>query len=118
MFRIAIRISAASILGALKGCLGSLCDPGSLYNVQRMKRYPMAIARERLADVLDEAERNGSVVIERRDVQYEIRARRLSGRRRPKRSMIETLDPAVADGRWTWNWTASGVTFGARRKRS
>lgn len=89
-----------------------------MYNVHAMKRYPMAIARERLADVLDEAERNGSVVIERRDVQYEIRARRVSGRRRSKQSMIETLDPAVADGQWTWNWTASGVKFGARRRRS
>ena len=39
-----------------------------------MKRYTISQARERLADVLDEAERNGAVVIERRDVQYVIRA--------------------------------------------
>jgi len=82
-----------------------------------MKRYPMAIARERLADVLDEAERSGAVVIERRDVQYEIRARRVSGRQRARRSMIETLDPAVAGGQWQWNWTASGLRFGSRSRR-
>jgi hypothetical protein len=38
-----------------------------------MKRYPVSMARERLADVLDEADRSGAVVIERRGVQYVLR---------------------------------------------
>jgi hypothetical protein len=83
-----------------------------------MKRYTISEARERLADVLDEAERSGSVVIERRDVQYVIRARRTPHRKRSRVSIIETLDPAVADGQWQWNWTATGVRFRRRGRRS
>jgi len=83
-----------------------------------MKRYTMAQARERLADVLNEAERSGSVVIERRDVQYVIRATRKSAPRRPRRSVIETLDPAVASGQWRWTSTSTGVRFSGRRQRS
>jgi hypothetical protein len=83
-----------------------------------MKRYTVSQARERLADVLDEAERNGSVVIERRDVQYVIRAKRAPRQPRAGRSVIEVLDPAVADGQWQWNWTAKGLRFGRRGRRS
>jgi hypothetical protein len=83
-----------------------------------MKRYTVAQARERLADVLNEAERSGSVVIERRDVQYVIQAKRRARPPRSRRSVIETLDPAVADGQWRWNWSASGLRFSSRRPRS
>jgi hypothetical protein len=82
-----------------------------------MKRYTVSQARERLADVLDEAERSGSVVIERRDVQYVIRPRRALRSPRSRRSVIEVLDPAVADGQWTWDWTAKGPKFKDRRRR-
>lgn len=83
-----------------------------------MKRYTVAQARERLADVLNEAERTGSVVIERRDVQYVIKARRT---RRPpgtRRSIIETIDPAVTSGQWEWKADTRGVRFSGRRRRS
>ena len=83
-----------------------------------MKRYTVSQARERLADVLDEAERGGPVVIERRNVQYVIQAKRASRRPRPRQSVIETLDPAVASGQWRWDWTAGGVRFAARRRRT
>ena len=83
-----------------------------------MKRYTVSKARERLADVLDEAERDGAVVIERRDVQYVITATHTPLRKRSHGSVIETLDPAVAAGQWQWNWTAKGIRFGRRRKRS
>lgn len=82
-----------------------------------MKRYTVSKARARLADVLDEAERNGSVVIERRDVQYVIRATRAPRDVRGGRSVIEVLDPAVADGQWQWDWTSKGVRFGRRGRR-
>jgi hypothetical protein len=83
-----------------------------------MKRYTVSKARERFADVLDEAEQHGGVVIERGDVQYVITAKRTPRRRAAKRSAIETLDPAVRDGRWQWEWTGAGVTFGAGQPRS
>lgn len=82
-----------------------------------MKRYTVSHARERFADVLDEAERSGSVVIERRDVQYVIHARRKPRPVRSSRSIIETVDPAVADGQWQWTWTGDGVRFAGRRRR-
>ena len=83
-----------------------------------MKRYTVAQARERLADVLDEAERGGSVIIERRNVQYVIQARRPAHKSRPRQSIIETLDPALDGGQWHWSLTASGVRFTKPRRRT
>lgn len=83
-----------------------------------MKRYSVAQVRERLADVLNEAERGVPVVIERRGVRYVLRAEPPPRRDRARRSAIETLDPAVARGQWQWSWTAKGVRFGRRRPRS
>jgi len=82
-----------------------------------MKRFTVSQARERFADVLDEAERSGAVVIERRDVQYVIRATRKA--RQPRgRPIIQTVDPSVAKGQWQWDWSADGVRFNGRRRRS
>lgn len=76
------------------------------------------MARERFADVLDEAERSGAVVIERRDVKYVIRAIRKTKRLPSGKSIIETVDKDVASGQWSWDWTPKGVRFAARRRRS
>jgi len=83
-----------------------------------MKRYSVAHARNRLADLLNEAERGTPVVIERRGVRYVLHAEAAPRRRRVRRSMIETLDPAVAQGQWQWTWTPKGVRLGARHPRS
>lgn len=83
-----------------------------------MKRYSVAHARSRLADLLNEAERGTPVVIERRGVRYVLRAEAAPRRSRVRRSMIETLDPAVARGQWQWTWTPKGVRLSARRPRS
>ena len=90
------------------------------YDVQctSMKRYSTAQARERLADVLNEAERGAPVVIERRGVRYVLRAEPARRGGRSRRSAIETLDPAVARGHWQWSWTPKGVRFGRTRPRS
>jgi hypothetical protein len=80
-----------------------------------MKRFTVSKARARLAEVLDEAERGGAVLIERGDVQYEVRVKRRPRGRVSPRSIIETLDPAVASGAWDWQWTAGGVRFRPRR---
>lgn len=87
-----------------------------MYNVQIMKRYPVSVARERLADVLDEADRTGGVVIERRGVQYMLTPK-VEPKRAPARraSRIEVVDPAVDSGNWTWDWSPDGPRFVSRR---
>jgi hypothetical protein len=82
-----------------------------------MKRYTISQARERLADVLNEAERSGAAVIERRDVRYVIRVER-PARKRVRKSIIESLDASIVDGQWSWSSTSSGVRFAPRRTRS
>ena len=67
-----------------------------------MKRYTVSQARERLAEVLDEAERTGSVAIERRNVQYVITPGRPALVRRKRPSIIQVVDPAVVSGEWAW----------------
>lgn len=84
-----------------------------------VKRYTVAGFRRRLAQVLDETERGMPVVIERRGVRYRLSVESARPRRRTKRpSTIEILDPAVARGQWDWNWTAAGLKFHGRRRRS
>jgi hypothetical protein len=82
-----------------------------MYNVQDMKRYTVAQVRERLAAALDEAEQGIPVVIERRGVQYSLSVQSRKTRPARRRSVIETLDPVVASGQWTWNWTAEKTQF-------
>jgi antitoxin (DNA-binding transcriptional repressor) of toxin-antitoxin stability system len=81
-----------------------------------VKRYSVSHVRERLADVLDEAEAGNPVVIERRGVRYVLKVEERPARRQRRRSTIETLDPAVADGQWQWTTTAAGVKFTSRRR--
>ena len=83
-----------------------------------MRRYTVSQARERLAEVLDEAEQGGAPVIERRDVQYVITARRRAARTRSAVPLIEILDPALERGHWTWTWSPEGLRFKTRRTRS
>ena len=83
-----------------------------------VKRYTVSKARERLADVLNEADRNGSVLIERGDAQYVISVKTPAKRQAGKRSSIETIDPAVGEGQWHWDWTPKGIRFAGRRARS
>jgi hypothetical protein len=83
-----------------------------------MKRYTVSKARERLADVLNEADRHGSVLIERGDAQYVITPKAAVKRKAARRSVIETVDSAVQDGQWGWDWTSRGVRFTGGRSRS
>ena len=83
-----------------------------------VKRYNVSMARERLADVLNEVDRNGSVLIERGDAQYVITAKSPRRRSAHRTSMIETVDPSVANGQWQWDVTATGIRFRGRRSRS
>jgi hypothetical protein len=80
-----------------------------------MKRYTVALVRERLAEALDEAERGVPVLIERKGVRYRLTREDPPRRQAARRSRIETVDSAVADGQWTWDVTATGARFRKRR---
>lgn len=80
-----------------------------MYNAH-MKRYSVAEARARFSDLLDAAEQGRPAVIERRGVRFVIRPEG-SPRRGGRQKMIESIDPDVARGQWTWDWTADGLEF-------
>lgn len=80
-----------------------------MYN-GHMKRYSVAEARARFSDLLDAAEQGEPAVIERRGVRFVIRPEE-SPRRGSRQKMIEYVDPDVARGHWTWDWTAAGLEF-------
>lgn len=84
-----------------------------------MKRYTMAQARQRFSEVLDAAERGQPVVVERRGVRFVVQAAPARRRReRRRKSLVAYVDPAVAAGEWTWNWSARGLRFAGRRRSS
>ena len=82
-----------------------------------MKRYTSSQVRARLADVIDAAERGEEVIIERRGVRYSVRAERATPVQRTRKSLIQSVDPGVAAGEWTWTWNADGPTFSSKRHR-
>jgi hypothetical protein len=82
-----------------------------------MKRYTSSQVRERLADVLDAAERGEEVIIERRGVRYSVRAERANPVQRTRKPLIRSVDRGVAAGEWTWTWKADGLNFSSKRRR-
>lgn len=86
-----------------------------VYNVH-MKRYTVAMVRERLADALDDAERGIPVLIERRGVRYRLEVERSKPRQKARRSLLTVVDKSVDDGQWTWDVTAKGVRFHGRKR--
>lgn len=84
-----------------------------MYN-GHMKRYSVAEARARFSDLLDAAEQGRPAVIERRGIRFVIRPEG-TPRRGGRQKMIESVDPDVAQGQWTWDWTAEGLEFKAGR---
>jgi len=86
-----------------------------LYSV---KRYTAAKARQQFSLLLDAAERGEPVIVERRGVRFRIRAERQAALKgTPRRApVIEFVDPAVAAGRWSWDWEPEGLRFGAAKR--
>jgi antitoxin (DNA-binding transcriptional repressor) of toxin-antitoxin stability system len=81
-----------------------------------VKRYTAAQARQHLSDVLDAAEAGEPVVIERRGVHFAVRAE-AKGAARRRAPLVAWMDPAVARGDWTWEWTSRGLRFSRRTRR-
>lgn len=69
-----------------------------------MKKYSVAMVRERLSEALDQAERGNPVVIERRGVTYELTVQKSARRKKRRTPQIEILDRALITGQWTWDW--------------
>jgi antitoxin (DNA-binding transcriptional repressor) of toxin-antitoxin stability system len=86
-----------------------------MYNVH-MKKYSVAMVRERLSEALDRAEQGKPVLIERRGVTYELAVRKPAARRKKATPQIEVVDTALTtSGEWTWDWKGSGLKFRAPR---
>ena len=81
-----------------------------------MKRYTVSAVRERLAEALDAADSGVPVIIERKGVRYRLAVEKSTSPRKARRSYVEILDPAVASGQWTWDWTPKGLTFRGKRR--
>jgi antitoxin (DNA-binding transcriptional repressor) of toxin-antitoxin stability system len=89
-----------------------------VYNVHVSKRYSVSHVRERLSDALDEAERGVPVFIERHGTRFQLSlAPEKSRRTTARKPRIEILDPAVADGAWSWEWSPKGMKFRSRRRQ-
>jgi antitoxin (DNA-binding transcriptional repressor) of toxin-antitoxin stability system len=87
-----------------------------MYNVRTMKHLKVAEARARFGEILDEAEKGETVVIERRGVRYRIVADRArSAPAAPE--LFEFVDADVLNGQWTWKAGNAGLAFKPRRKR-
>ena len=86
-----------------------------LYNVH-MSRFTASQARQNFARVLDQAASGQSVTIERGKLHFRLV---LDEKRRAPRTagpIIEILDPAVANGDWTWRQRRAGLSFKQRTK--
>lgn len=83
-----------------------------------MSHRKVAEARARFGEVLDEAERGDTVVIERRGIRFRLIAEEAQSQpQRPTTALFDYVDPVVLSGQWTWNTGARGVAFSPRRKR-
>lgn len=84
-----------------------------------VKGYKVAEARARFGEMLDDAEKGVPVVIERRGVRFRILAEPAAASTAPRvsKGLFDFVDPAVADGQWTWKAGRRGLAFAARKRR-
>lgn len=82
-----------------------------------VKKYKVAMVRERLSQALDEAERGEPVFIERSGVTYRLSVETPARRPKTRQPAIEILDPAVERGDWTWNPDGGELQFTPRLPR-
>jgi antitoxin (DNA-binding transcriptional repressor) of toxin-antitoxin stability system len=86
-----------------------------LYNVH-MARFTASQARQNFARVLDQAAGGQPVTIERGRLRFRLVLEERRGALRTARPVIEILDPAVANGDWTWRTGRAGLSFKRRTK--
>ena len=79
-----------------------------------MKKLTVAMVRERLSEALDSALGGEPVFIERKGVTYRLSVEPAPKARKTRQPMLEVLDPALLDGRWTWDWKDGQLRFRSR----
>jgi hypothetical protein len=82
-----------------------------------MKRYSVALVRERLADALNEVDRGIPVVIERRGVRYRLTREAQPIGKAARKPVIEHADAEVLAGEWSWDWSGAGLQFAPKAPR-
>ena len=85
----------------------------ALYNVH-MSRFTASQARQNFSRVLDQAAGGQSVMIELGQLRFRLVLEEKRRAPRTASSVIEILDPAVADGNWTWRSGRAGLSFKRR----
>jgi hypothetical protein len=80
-----------------------------------MKRYTVAVLRERLAEALNDVDRGVPVVVERRGVRYRLTREAKKPARTRRKPVITEADSDVAAGQWSWTWTPGGLEFAGDR---
>ena len=94
----------------------SLAPPAMpLYNVH-MSRFTASQARQNFAYVLNQAAGGRPVTIERGKLRFRLVLDEKRRAPRTARPVIEILDPAVANGDWTWRHGRAGLSFKQRTK--
>lgn len=86
-----------------------------MYNVH-MKKFTVAMVRERLSDALDSALGGEPVFIERKGVTYRLSVESVKKARRRRKPRFDVLDPALLDGQWSWDWKDGEIGFRARKR--
>jgi antitoxin (DNA-binding transcriptional repressor) of toxin-antitoxin stability system len=81
-----------------------------------MSRFTASQARQNFAHVLNQAANGQSVTIDRGKLRFRLILDEARRAPRTVRPVIEILDPAVADGDWTWRHGRAGVSFKQRTK--
>jgi hypothetical protein len=82
-----------------------------------MKRYPVALLRERLSEALNDADRGVPVIIERKGVRYRLAREPQQRRTATRKPVIDRIDPAVAGGEWSWDWTPKGLVLAGKPRQ-
>jgi hypothetical protein len=81
-----------------------------------MKRYQVAVLRERLSEALDAAYQGVPVMIERKGVEYRLTRAYASKKKRTggQKQLFQVVDSTLMSADWTWDWSPSGMTLSAR----
>jgi hypothetical protein len=82
-----------------------------------MKRYSVALVRERLAEALNEVDRGIPVVIERRGVRYRVTREPEQKRQSSRKPVIEHADRQIVSGEWSWEWAPGGIQLAGTKPR-
>jgi antitoxin (DNA-binding transcriptional repressor) of toxin-antitoxin stability system len=82
-----------------------------------MKKFNVAMVRERLSEALDSAQSGEPVFIERKGVVYRLSVEPKRTARPSRTPKLEVLDPSINEGQWTWAWSNGELAYRPRKRR-